>query len=277
MAFAPLSTSIFVFMNPQLSPRLIAVLDLLGFGAVVTVNALANILPINGLTTGELSDMYPNLFVPAGFTFSIWGLIYLMLLAMVGYRLVSAFRSGGEGAFREVSWLFLLTCVLNVSWILAWHHQLVVLSVLIMLGFLATLAWIYLRLRGDAAQLSGNDRWLVVPVFSVYLGWISIATVANVTTLLVDLGWRGGSLGEEWWTGIMLGVAILLGLVMLWKYRDWVYAGVLVWAFWGIYSKRSASANPEEALIVLLWVGMGLLVAGMAVAGWSRLKAGTRP
>lgn len=258
-------------MRTLLSPKLLAVLELVAYVAVIAVNALANALPINGLNTGELSDLYPNLFVPSGFTFSIWAAIYLLMGAYVVYRLVKAFGAGSGGAFQEVGMLFMVSCVFNVGWILAWHYMLIPLSVLIMLSFLATLAWTFLRLRYPSASLIKGDNYLVVPFFSVYLGWITIASVANVTTLLVDLGWRGGSLGEPFWTIVMIGVATALGLVMLWKHLDVFYSLVLVWAFFGIYAKRSAAMNPEENIVLSLYLFSGVLILGIAYAIWRRL------
>ncbi|RMF03679.1 MAG: tryptophan-rich sensory protein, partial [Bacteroidetes bacterium] len=169
-------------------------LNLLGLVIALVLNSLANGLPLNGKTTGELSDMYPNLFVPAGFTFGIWALIYLMLIGVV----IVQFRSSSAPWVKRIGLWFFISCLANASWIVAWHYLQVRLSLLIMLLILGSLLLIFLRLRTVAAA-DGIERWLVRPAFSVYLGWISVATVANVTTLLVDEGFDGGALSPVVW------------------------------------------------------------------------------
>jgi benzodiazapine receptor len=176
------------------NPRLIAILNLFGWAGVLTVNTLANSLPINGYNTGQVSAFYPNLFVPAGFTFAIWSVIYLL---MTGFTVTATrwlWHRPAEPAGRlamAVSPLFLLTCTLNAGWILAWHHLQTGLSVLLMLAFLATLVRAYLALQPFRHDLQGGRRIFLYQFFVVYLGWISVATIANITAWLVSLSWNG--------------------------------------------------------------------------------------
>lgn len=213
--------------------KIARIANLLGVLGMITVNALANILPINGYTTGELSAMYPNLFTPAGFTFSIWSVIYLGLLAFAIYQLRCK-----KAIIERIGALFFLNALLNCGWILLWHHKMIVLSVFVMLGLLVTLILIYQRLSIGTHQVKPAVRWLVHAPFSVYLGWISIATVANVTALLVAGGWQGWGLPANFWTAAMIFVAAVIGLFMLIRARDWLFALVVLWAFFGIAYKR---------------------------------------
>ena len=201
--------------------RLFAILNIAGFIVTVIFNALANALPLNGKDTGELSDAYPNLFVPAGLTFSIWGLIYLLLAGFVVYQIIMAFRTDGDSGFMEkIGPWFLISSAANALWIIAWHWEQVLLSVLIMLALLASLIIIYVRIN------SGNDRpkpaeyLFVRHPFSVYLGWITVAPIANITALLVDADWNRFGLGEQFWTVFVLAAAVLITLLVLIRRKD---------------------------------------------------------
>src|SRR4030042_6141001 len=164
-------------------------LNFIGFLAVVLVNTLAVILPINNRTTQELSDKYPNLFVPAGITFSIWGVIYILLILFIIYQFVVAFRKSSDerGIFEKIGILFFLSCGFNVAWILAWHYKLVWLSLIIMVLLLLSLIFIYIRLGTGRIGIKNYEKGFVNIPFSIYLGWITLATITNVTAFLVNI------------------------------------------------------------------------------------------
>jgi hypothetical protein len=241
-------------------------LNILAFLGTLAVNALANILPIAGRTTGELSDSYPNLFVPDGLTFSIWGLIYLLLGAFVVYQARDLFGSSGRATelVQRVGWLFVLASAANMAWIFAWHHQRVALSLAIMVVLLVSLIVLYLRLGVGSAAGTGR-RLLVHLPFSVYLGWITVATVANATALLVSLGWNRFGLSEVFWTVLVVVVAAAITVLMLVMRRDSFYALVVVWAFAGIVIKRTSSASPEWPVVITAAVCGGILLIGALV------------
>lgn len=243
--------------------KVLAVSNLFGFILTIVLNGLANGLPINGVTTGELSDLYPNLFVPAGFTFAIWGVIYLLLLAFIIYQLRQAFTKRGNTDFiNKIGSLFLWSSLANASWIVVWHYQIVWLSLVIMLVILASLIGIYQQLNIGVKPTKSAEKLFVHLPFSVYLGWITVATIANVTTLAVDLDWNGFGISETTWTMIMLSITTLIGMIMLFKRKDWAYALVLIWAFYGIYAKRSAiDAELYSSIITITLMGMGILTA----------------
>lgn len=249
--------------------RLLQVLNILGYMAVVGINALAVLLPINNRTTEELSDMYPNLFVPAGLTFSIWGIIYILLLIFTLYQ--ASDLLGGKkdkGAFvGKAGALYLLTSALNVAWILAWHYEQVLLSVVIMLAFLVTLIALYLRIGNKFSSF--GERFMAQVPIGVYLGWIAVATVANVTALLVKLGWGGFGINGEIWAIVMIVIAALLAVLMRITKGEIAYGLVAVWALAGIAIKRLGT---EPVVISVAYTAM----ASAAVVALSFLIRGNR-
>ncbi len=255
-------------MNKSRSVLLFAVLNSLGFLGTVIINALANILPINNKTTGVLSDQYPNLFVPAGLTFSIWGMIYLLLAIFVIYGVVVAIKKDTEKSvfIEKVSWLFFITSILNIAWIFAWHYENVPLSLLVMLLLLASLIMIYLRLSIGISDSKTSEKYLVHLPFSVYLGWITIATIANVTALLVDIKWNTFGLGEQFWTVVVIIVGIVITLFTLFKRKDIFYCLAVDWALIGILIKRlSVNTVPDQPVIITTIIGLALISAGIII------------
>lgn len=227
---------------------------------VITVNALANILPINGLETGEISDRFQVFFVPAGYVFSIWGLIYLGLIGYAVYQALPSQRANPR--LRAIGLPFVASSVANIVWIFLWHYEQFAWTLVAMLALLALLIVIYQRLGIGLTAMTGAERWLVRLPFSVYLGWITVATVANVTSLLDYLGWGGWGIAPVAWAVIMLGVATVVGLGVTLLRSDWAYGLVLVWAFAGIAVKHSATpAVLYTAVICAVIVGAAVALA----------------
>jgi hypothetical protein len=234
------------------------------FIGVIAVNALANILPINGYNTGQVSAFYPNAFVPAGFTFSIWGVIYLLLLSYtIGFTYYSLKRQAYPKAFvfiERINIYFLLTCVFNMSWIIAWHYLQIEISVVIMLLFLITLIQLFLKTKTTAHDLNLTQRFILQNPFIVYLGWISVATIANITALLVAYKWTAFSIAPVYWSAAMILIAILLAVLMLKKFKAIPFALVVAWALWGIYNAQGPAA---PILARLTAGGIGLLISAV--------------
>lgn len=241
-----------------------AIVSLLFFAGVLLVNYLANALPINGLNTGEVSALYPNLFVPDGLTFSIWGIIYLLLLAFVVYQLVVAFTGSGQAASRDaitaINPWFWVTCMLNMGWILVWHHLWVAVSLLVMVLFLITLIYIFNRLQPFRQRLKGIAAFCIVVPFVVYLPWICVATVANTTAVLVHKQWQPLGLPESTWSIIMLVIVGLLTAAMILRFRVAAFALVIAWAAWGIY-RGQFTADPAIGYAAAAIVLVSLLLA----------------
>ncbi len=239
---------------------IIAVLNLIGFTATVIINGLANALPINGKNTGAISDSLPNLFTPAGFIFSIWGLIYIMLLAFSVYQLVAVFmKDEKKSEFHDkISLYFLIASAANCFWILAWHYELFPLSLVLMLILFASLLIIYLRLGIGEAGQSNLEKYFVHLPFSIYLGWITVATIANITALLVSIGWKGFGLNPQIWTVAVIIVAVLISAGMLFRKKDIYYNFVIIWALIGIAFKR-ALFNDAYAVYIAAISGIIIL------------------
>ncbi len=221
--------------------------------ATITVNALANILPFNGQETGEISDRFEILFVPAGYVFSIWGLIYLGLIAFTVYQALPAQRD--NALIRKISPAYWVGNLSNAIWVFLWHYEFFALTLIFMLVLLASLLVIYVQISKEKAGFSQTQKWLVQIPFSVYLGWITVATVANVTQVLFYFDWGGWGIAPAMWAVIMLVIATLIGLLMLWREKDIAYVLVLIWAFVGITASQADTALVANAA----WVTSGIL------------------
>lgn len=229
--------------------------------AVIVINVLANALPFNGLNTGTISDRFVVFFTPAGYVFSIWFVIYVGLIAFSVYQALPAQRE--NPALRAIAPLYWLSSAANIAWIFFWHYEVFALTVPAMLVILVTLILIYLRLDIGRAQVSRGMKWAVHVPFSIYLGWITVATVANITSMLWLAGWNGPLLGPEGWTAVVLAVAVIIaGAVMLTR-ADVAYALVLVWAFAGIVAKHSGV--PLVALSAGIAAGVMAVLALLAL------------
>ncbi|NCF69524.1 MAG: tryptophan-rich sensory protein [Chloroflexi bacterium] len=237
------------------------VLILLSVMATIFVNGLASSLPLNGKTTGEISDSFDVFFVPAGYVFSIWGLIYVGLIAYAVYQLLPA--QADNPALRSIGPIFILSSLANIAWIFLWHYEIFSLTVVAMLILLACLIVIYLRLDIGRAQVSSGMRWFVHLPFSIYLGWITVATIANVTTLLAYWDWSGWGISPEAWAVIMLTIATAVGGLVSFTRSDIAYAAVLIWAFAGIGVKQSDTSVVAAAAWVATVITAILLIIGV--------------
>ena len=242
------------------------IITVIGVVATIAINALANIVPFNGQQTGAISDRFAIYFVPAGYVFSIWGLIYLGLIAFAAYQARPAQRENPR--LRRIGGLFALASVANIVWIFLWHYEVFPATLAVMLVLLGSLIAIYLRLGTGRSPVSRAETWMVRVPFSVYLGWITVATVANATQLLYFLGWNGGAIGPEAWTVIILAVAVGLAWLMAITRRDVAYLLVLVWAFIGIATKHAGTPVVSTAA----WIATALV---LVAAIWSLVRGRT--
>ena len=219
---------------------------------VLVVNVLANALPINGVTTGEVSDSFAVYFVPAGYVFAIWGLIYLGLIAFAIYQALPS--QARDPRLRRIGYAYVLSCLANSAWIFLWHYRLISWTLVAMFVLLASLITIYLRLGIGWGRAPSAELWLVRRHFSVYLGWITVATVANVTAVLYQWGWTGWGISAQAWALVMLLVAAAIGIVVAITRGDTAYLLVLIWAFVGIAVKQSEAVAVAVASLVLALV-----------------------
>jgi len=210
----------------------------------IIVNALANILPINNKLTGDISDSIPNLFVPAGITFSIWGVIYILLIVFAFYQARDLFSKNKiEMPFiNKISFYLIIASIANIAWIFLWHYEQIALSLIPMIILFISLLLIYFRLNIGKVTAHIKEELFVYVPFSVYIGWITVATIANVTAVLVTIGWDGFGICEYFWTILVLIVASFITILILVLRFDVAYSLVIIWAFLGIVIKR---INPD--------------------------------
>ncbi len=214
------------------------------FVIMIVVNGLANVLPINGQTTGAISDSYLNLFAPAGYTFAIWGVIYLMLLVYSIYQ-SGIFKSNNmrinEELLDRIGIFFAISSILNTVWIFAWHYNVIWLSMVLIITILVNLIAINEEIRKN--DLTFKEKLLIKVPFGVYFGWVTVATIANVTTFLVSIGWRGFGLPEAIWTIIILFVGFLIASIVIVRDKNIAYALTVIWAYTGILVKHSSKVG----------------------------------
>lgn len=230
------------------------------FVTVLTLimNWAATALPLNGLSTEMISDSNPTLFTPAGYVFAIWGVIYLGILAYVIYQALPSQRANPR--LRAIGWVYVVSGLLNSLWILLWHNLMFWWCALIIAGLLVSLILINQRLYPSRYQVTRAEWWTTHLPFSIYLGWISVATIANMSIALIASGWNGAPLSAEVWTVIMLAIASLLGLFFGLVRKNVGYVLVLAWAFAGIAVARQGES------VTVLWTAALLSVVMTVVA-----------
>ncbi len=227
----------------------------------LTVNILASALPLNGQNTGEISDRFSVYFVPAGYVFAIWFLIFVGWIAFAAFQSLPAHKESPR--LRSLGYWFALSGVFNAAWLFCWHYNQFGLSVLVMLMLLGLLIASYLKLNVGREPVSGAEKWCVDIPFSVYLGWITVATVANITSWLYFINWDGFGIAPQVWAVIMLGIASLLGLLMAFSRRDSGYLFVLVWSFAGIAVKQAVEPLVANFAWTAALVALGLAVVSL--------------
>ena len=204
----------------------------------ITVNILASALPLNGQNTGEISDRFHVYFVPAGYVFAIWGIIYIGWIAFAIFQYLPAQKQSPR--LQNLGYFFAWSGIFNALWLVCWHYNQFGLSVLVMLALLGLLIVSYLKLKVGRISIGNAERWCIDIPFSVYLGWITVATVANITSYLYSINWNGFGLDPQVWAVIMIAVASAVGLIMAQTRRDSGYLFVLIWSFVGIAVKQAA-------------------------------------
>ena len=250
-------------VNTTTSRTPVKVLVAVTYLLMIAANGAANALPLNGRRTGDVANAYSNLLTPAGVTFSIWGVIYLLLGAHVLYQL-GLFRDRPDteadtALLNRVGVLFSLSSLANTAWIFAWHYDLIPLSALLLVTIFVCLALIVVTLR--RADLTGRQHWLVSVPFSVYFGWSTVAVIANITVLLVYWKWDGFGIAASTWTAIIVAVAAAIGTLTMLRNRDVAYGLVLIWAFIGILIRQtSADGLGGEYPTIIAVVVAALLV-----------------
>ena len=250
----------------KISYKSLVCLNVAGFIGTILVNALANLIPLNGYTTGQVSAMYPTLFTPASFTFSIWIAIYALLGYFSLYQLLELKKGREVQLVKEIGLLFFVASAANMLWIIVWHYKMIALSMAVMVVLLTALKGIYTRVSFKGVKAQKIEEYLSGVGFRIYLGWISVATIANAAVFLTSIGWNRWRLEDAFWTAFVMALAVYLTLRILKKYGDIYYSLVTLWAFFGIYIERIQTANINGNIIASTALIGGLFVL-LGIAG----------
>ena len=223
----------------------------------IGINIMANSLPLNGLNTGEISDRFEIYFVPAGFVFSIWGLIYLGLLAYAMFQALP--RQADNQVLKKIAPYYWFGSLVNIIWLFLWHYEIFSWTILFMIILLLSL----LAINRNLEDSQGLIKWLVKLPFSIYLGWISVATIANASQWLYFFEWNSWGIEPAIWAVILLATTSLLGMLMSWRKNDTPYSLVLVWALVGI----TASQAGNSMVVNAAWVGAAAIALVTIISG----------
>jgi TspO/MBR family len=213
------------------------ILNIVAFIVTLVVNYLSNALPINGINTADISNKYYNEFAPAGVTFTIWGVIYSLLIGLMIWQFVNL-NDAKNKAISQFSPYFIANCLLNAAWLFSWHYELFALSVALMIGILYTLVQLN-RIEFKEFSSDLTTKWLPQSAFGVYLGWICIATIANITTFLVSINFNKFGLTDTFWTGTVIGVGSITAAMLVVRYKNIFIGFAVIWALIGIVLRQN--------------------------------------
>lgn len=231
--------------------------NIAAFIITLIINGLANTTIFGGVTTAQISFDNPTLITPATYTFGIWGIIYVLLGIFIVYQ---ALPSQKDKPFhQQISFLFILTSIFNITWILLWQYNLLVLSVVLIFAFTASLIAIYLRLNIGRSKASLTDKLAIHVPFSVYLAWLTIASIANVAVTLVNVGWDGFGISAQLWAVLVLAVAVIIALAVIVTRRDIAFSLVILWALVGV------ALGPQSTALTMLVVEIAVAVIVVAL------------
>ena len=242
--------------------NLLRFVNIAAFVVTLAINGLAGTTVLNGRTTAQVSDLYANHFTPAGYVFAIWGIIYTLLGVFVIYQALP--KQKDKSFQKQIGSLFVLSSIFNIAWLFLWQYDYITVSCIVMFALLATLTTIYLRLGTGKSKGSLTEKLCVHLPFSVYLGWITVASIANVAAALVSVGWGGFGLSAETWAIAAMCIALIVTLIVIVARRDLAYCLVVVWALVGIAVKQSTYPNivvVAEAAIAAILIVLALTFA----------------
>lgn len=238
--------------------RIRQIVNLAALLVVLAVNFLAEAIPLNGLTSAQIANRYPDLlYFPANYAFSIWSVIYTFLIAFGIYQVLPA--QSDNPHLRRIGWLFVASCVFNAAWLISFHYLQFAISMVMMVALLITLIVIYWRLGVGVEPVSRATKWLIHVPFSLYLGWITAATITNAAYVLTDAGWSGFGIEAQTWAIVMLAITGVLAGYIVYTRRDIAYGLVIVWAVTSI-AVRHADIASISLTSIIVSVAVALLV-----------------
>lgn len=241
--------------------------NLVFFILMIVINALANIIPLGHGNTGAISGKYPNLFTPAPITFSIWGIIYVLLAFFIFYQFGLFNSLFAETIIKQIGFWFIISCIMNIGWIFSWHYDVTWLSMIFMVGLLFSLIMITTSLSPNSVlHITGMKT---IPIlarlcmlsFDIYLGWIVAATIANFSVLLVKIKWTRFGLSEQFWTIVVLIVGAIIGMLFILISHRYASALAIVWAYCGILIKHISQSGYQGKYPLIITVAiLGIFV-----------------
>lgn len=235
--------------------------NIAAFIVVVIINGLAGATSIiGGRNTAQVSNSFPTLITPAGYVFSIWGIIYILLGVFVFYQALPSQQ--GKGFQSKIGWLFVLSSIANVVWLFLWQFEFLTLTVPIMFLLLASLIFIYVRLGIGRQKAPPMEKIAVFVPFSFYLGWITIASIADVATTLVSLNWDGFGLSAQTWATLIVILVLIITTLVIAIRKDVAYALVIIWALVGIGFNHSSNSA------VFFLTEISALIVAVLLASW---------
>ena len=254
-------------MRDRVKLACLMAMNTIAFGVMIVANLLSVLLPLNGLRPQDVSALYPNLFTPAEYAFSIWGLIYVLVACFILYQFstLNPLNESSQKLILDIGPYFIISSLANAAWIFAWHYRMIPLSVLLIIILLLCLIAIALRLSREKGLTARELLFIKLP-FNAYLGWVTVATIANVAVLLVSIGWIGWGIPEPVWTVLALVLGLALGLVITVKIHTALYGLALVWGYAGILVRHVSPYGFNGAypmVIVTAAVCIAFIFAGI--------------
>ena len=220
------------------------------FLVIMYVNYLSGVGKINNISAGGVSGLYPTYFTPAGYTFSIWGIIYLFNLVFIIYAVLKQITGQSDYPSEKIISLYVISCLVNIGWIFSWHFQLMILSIMLMIILLLILIVLYQEVLDRSRKTVWEYIATVMPI-SLYLSWIVVATVANAAVTLTALQWNGFGIAGHYWASIMICAAAIINIFILIRKKDIFFNIVFLWAALGIISARRAEMSHESNIVAI--------------------------
>jgi translocator protein len=235
--------------------------NIAAFIALVIINGLAGATTIiGGRNTAQVSNSFPTLITPAGYVFSIWGLIYILIGVFVVYQALTS--NQGKSFQSKIGWLFVLSSLLNCVWLFLWQFEFLILTVPIMFLLLASLILIYVRVGIGKRNAPPIEKLAVYVPFSVYLGWITIASIANVATTFVSFNWGGFGLSDAIWVALIVILVLIITTFVIVTRKDIAYTLVIIWALVGIGFNHSSNQT------VFFLTEVSAFIVALLLAAW---------
>lgn len=243
--------------------KALAILNAISFLIHVTLSYMTQFRVVNKKDVSEVSDQYFSLFTPAPFTFAIWGIIYTFLGIFCLYHIVMAYKhdkvNPANTDIVTIGGWFIITNLASAAWLIAWTNDRILVSVVLIFIQLLSLIIIHQRINIHSRLRSSGSKVCTELPLSTWLGWISIAAIANTAVYLVATGWDGMGLPNIEWTMIMIGVAILLGVIIIFTRKNIAFGAVIMWGLYGILSKLETLDDSYTNIINMAWGGIALL------------------